>query len=303
MATPIRSIINSVLPKKDILDLISFVNYPYFDWMLSQVPHNIHMYKGDRLPYNWDENILSIPNNVTFDINPDLPLGLDIDLVLCHNRLQQFDISKIFSTFWHLPICLVHQLLPRDMKYHNQWQNIAPRVGNSNIFLSRKIQEEWNIPGYIIPPGIPNIAGGKNKQNKVAYIYCLVDEPKKVIKQNLGDIGFIEHGDFNKYQIVVNSTTMFYPIHALVAMAHGCCVITQEIPEMDEVFKDGENCLIYKDIPHLRVMIESVNNKPSMYEEIGARAREMVRTTFPMDEFRKKMNVAIKQSAEIMYTR
>lgn len=300
--TPIRSILRS-LSNKDGLDIINISNYPYYDWMLSLLPSKFHMYLGNRIPYKWDENILAKPANMTYDIDPDLRLNVEADLVLCHNRLEQYDLCKVLSNFWHIPMCLVHQLSPRDMKYNNQWQFIESRKGDSNIFLSKYIQEQWNLPGYIVNPGIPAISNNIDKQKKeVSHIWC-GEQEQKFIHKNIGNISFIKNGDFSSCMILVNSTTQFYPIHVLIAMAHGCCVISEKIPELGDLIEHEETGLIYKDVPELNRILSSYKNKVSKCQEMGQKARQRVIERFPIKEFVNRFSFALKKSAEIIYTR
>lgn len=301
--TPIRSILRSMLNDKNTLDIVSLNNYPYYDWMYGLLSNRYHMYLGDKLPYKWDENILAKPPNMIYDITPDLPLSLEADLILSHNRLEQYDLGKILSNFWHIPMCLVHQLAPRDMKYNNQWQFIASRKGDSNIFLSHYIQEQWDIPGYVINPGVPVMPNNVNKQKKeVSHIWCGPEE-QKFIHKNIGNISFIKNGDFSSCMILVNSTTQFYPIHVLIAMAHGCCVITEKIPELEDLIEHDDTGLIYKDVPDLNKILASYKDKPSKCQEMGQRARERILKRFPVKEFINRMTFAIKNSAEITYVR
>ncbi len=301
MATAVRSILKS-LEQKSMLDIVSFINYPYYDWMFSKTKQKFHIYSGDRMPVEWLDEVLKKPNNVCVDIRPDLPLNLDANLILCHNKTIQFDLAKIFSNFWHLPVAMVHQLGPRDAKFHHQWQIIANRVGHINIFLSKEIQEQWERPGYIIEPGIPVINLDKNKQKEISHIICS-NEDRKIVRNVLGDVSFIRGGDFSKCLIMVNTSTTFYPIHALVAMGAGCCLITQKIPELDYFLKHEENAIVCDDIASIKRAIDTYKNRPSKCFEIGERAKETVKDKFSVDNFIKKMNIALKHTAETVYTR
>lgn len=302
MSTPVRSILRSVQGKRDCLDIMTYTNYPYYDWAISRVPHKFHAYRGDLLPSTWAEDVLPKPQNFQYDVVPDFGLGLDIDLILCHNRLDQFDLAMKFSSFWHIPTCVVHQLLPRDMKFHHQWQSISARRGHSNIFLSNKIQEEWGIPGYIVPPGIPSIPRDENKQKEISHIDCQGPE-KKLIRQTLGNIHFVKKGDFSASMMLINTTTGLFPIHALVAMAAGCCVLTQRMDELEGIVKHEETGLVYKDIAELQTLISSYRHRRSTCLDIGTRARQLIIEKFPQADFVKKMDNALRQSAEIIYTR
>lgn len=302
MSTPVRSILKSLV-KTDRLDVVTFVNYPYYDWLYSLVPHSFHAYRGDRLPCMWREDVLKIPQNFDFSVDPDIPLNIDANLIMCHDRLNQYDIAKVLSSFWHLPICLVHQLSPRDMKFDRRWNEILSRRGSSNIFFSQKIQEEWNTPGYIIPPGIPKIASDINKQKEISHIACSENEQKMIQRSLQQQVKWVVNGDFSSTFLLINTTTQFYPIHAFIAMAHGCCVMFQDMPEIKGIIEHEVDALIYKDINDLRPMLAHYKNRPDRCKEIGQKGKEKVEKMFPIQPFVNKMNLAIKQSAEITYVR
>jgi hypothetical protein len=196
---------------------------------------------------------------------------------------------------------MINQTCPRDMKYHNKWPLIKSRFGHSNIFLSEKIQEEWQHPGYIIPPGIPKLKNDPNKQKEIAHIWC-EHKQQKLLKNTIGPVDFIKNGDFSKCYLMVNTTTHFYPIHALIAMSAGCCVLFQEAPEIDFI-EHEVNGLIYKDVNSLRPMLDHFKNNRDKCLEIGKKGQEIVQRLFPLPEFIKKFNVALKQTLEIPYVR
>lgn len=303
MSTPVRSLLKSVtLRENKPLDIVSFINYPYYDSMLATTQHKFHMYQGQKLPSNWDSETLPKPHNVLLDVNPDLSLSLDANIVLCHNRLQQFDLASMFANFWHLPICLIHQLMPRNMKYHHEWKNIQLRKGQSNIFLSKKIQEEWELPGYIIPPGIPTIDVDSSKQKEIAHIWCSPNE-RKLITNTIGPTSFVKGADFSSSLILVNSTTQFFPIHALIAMGMGCLVVSHEMDELKDVIEHEVNGIFYRDIDKLRSTVEYYKQRPAKCLEMGQKAKETITKLFPVEAFIKRMNLALLDTAEMVYTR
>jgi hypothetical protein len=301
MATPVRSILKSLTPS-ETLDIVSFVNYPYYDWMFSLVPHKFHLYRGDRIPCGWNEQVLQKPKNFDQLIDPDIPLNIDANLVLCHDRLNQLDLARAFSSFWHLPICTVHQLGPRDMKFDRRWRELQSRRGNTNIFLSQKIQEEWECAGYIIPPGIPEINYDESKQKEVSHIECSDNERNMLAKTLQQQISFVKNGDFSSTLILINTTTQYYPVHALIGMASGCCVLFQQMPELEGVIEHEKNALIYKDVNDARVMLNHYKSRPDRCKEIGKAAKETVRKMFPIKVFKDKLNIALKQTSEMTYT-
>jgi len=304
MSTPVRSLIKAVLRQpEDKLEILSFINYPYYDNLFAPLDTDWHLYTGNLLKnVTWDDNQVDLPKNFKLDVNPDIPLNIDIDLLVFHNRLEQYDITKMLSSFWHMPTCLIHGTTPRDMKFNPKWSTIQSRDGHSNIFLSQRIQEEWNKAGYIIPVGIEPKEVNTDKQKKISHIWCGAEQ-QKVLYNIVGPTHLVRKGDFSETLILINTTSSWYPIHVLEAMAAGCCVISADMPELNGVIEHGVSGLLFKDLEELQRLLTEYRAKPTTCVEMGQNGREKIVELFPMNKYIKSMNLALRESAEVLYVR
>lgn len=301
MSTPVRTLMRSVDQAKNTLELISFFNYPYYDNMFANIGFNLNLIESEHIYSKWDEELLDKASGIKL-VGTDLPIYLDADLILCHNKFAQYDVSQMFAQFWHLPIVLIHQLLPRDLKFRNEWNIFKNRVGDVNIFLSREIQQAWETPGHIIPPGIELVDTTKTS-NKIGHLFCAEQKVRSSIQNILGPTKFVQKNDFSEVEIFVNTTTDFYPIHVLHAMAAGCLVITQQLPELDGVIKHEVNGLIFKNIYELKQLLDLYKNKPSKCREMAALGRTTIQNLFPMKNFQNIMKIVLKEASTVVYTR
>lgn len=304
MSTPIRSILRSVSKSEnEPLNILTFVNYPYYDSMFCKTQHRFHAYNGNRLPSVWLPDVMPQPSNYMFSITPDIPINMSCDLILIHNKLQHYEVGRIHSAFWHLPMAMVHQLCPRDLKYHTEWSNLQKRDGHLNIFLSDKIQAEWGKPGFIIKPGVAFPAEPTIVKRKGVGHIPVPREELKFINNLLGSVSLIKNGDLSECDIVVNTTNAFYPVHILHAMANGRVVITIDMPELNDIITHEETGFIAKNITDFRMLINHLQSHPSLMAEVGQRARDHIQANFSEETFVKKMRFALQETAATTYTR
>jgi hypothetical protein len=305
MSTPVRSILRSLQkPDNSPLNVITFTNYPYYDSMFARTNNLFHCYNGTQLPSDWREEVLPKPPNHLYSISPDIPLNIDCDLILAHNKLHQFEASKALSRFWHLPVALVHQFAPRDFKYHTEWKNIQARQGHTNIFLSAKIQEEWQSPGFIINPGVvtPDEITPAKVSGAIGHLPCTKDE-LKLLHNMIGNMEFIKQGDMSGIDILVNTTNAFYPIHILHAMAHGKIVVTIAMPELENIITHEETGFIIKDVTDFKKIIAHIRHNSNTLQDMRIKAHNHIKQNFPMQDFCKKMSIALEETSQITYTR
>ncbi len=301
MSTPVRSLTRAALRNPDDkLEILSFPNFTYYDYLFENIAANFHLYHGSHLQRKWDFNQRKLPPNFKIDIDPDIPLNLDMDLILYHDRFTQFDLANHLSAFWHLPTCLVHGTTTRDMKFIPQWNTINRRDGHSNIFLSEKIQESWDKPGYIVPVGINTLDLDISKQRRISHIS--VDSREiKILHNLLGPINYIREIDLSETLIFINTTSNWYPIHVLQAMGAGCCVISQYMAELEGVIEHGENGLMFKTLEELQQYVNTFRANPDRCIEMGQKAKQKIKENFNMDNFVKLMTIALRESAEVLY--
>jgi len=183
-----------------------------------------------------------------------------------------------------------------------EWRTIQARVGDVNVYLGNKIQEDWDQPGFIVHPGIgiPEYHGDKHR---ISHIICKKEE--QGIVNNLVNLGlnFVSGHDFDDSLIFLNTTTNFYPVHMLHAMAHGALVITQRKPEIEEIIQHESNGVLIDDPMEIPVVIQHYKNLPSKCLEIGLRARQTIIDRYNKEQFLKSINIAFQQAASITYTR
>lgn len=301
MSTPVRSILKQ-LDNSKIYDILTFINNPYYDTMFAQADHNFHLYNGRHIPSQWNNEVLPKPPNYNFTITPDIPINIDCNFILIHNKFHQFDVGKLLSRFWHLPVILVHQVPPRELKFNMEWKTIQNRIGNLNIYLGPKIQEEWDQPGFIINPGI-GIPEYNEKKHHISHILCKKEEQGIINNLVNSRINYVSKFNFGDSLIFINTTTNFFPIHMLHAMSAGALVITQRKSDIEDIIQHEENGILIDDPLEIPRVISVYKNQPGKCAEIGMRARQTIIDKYNTEQFLKSINIAFKQITNITYVR
>ena len=99
--SPVSSIMRaSVRRISEPLNILTFPTHERYESLLCRTGHNFYSYRADGIK-DWNESYAKIPENYQL-LNKDLkedqiPLHLDLDLVLSQNKFGQYQIANQFS--------------------------------------------------------------------------------------------------------------------------------------------------------------------------------------------------------------
>ncbi len=164
MATGIGNILRSARRKSDdTLNILTFPTHEPYETALCATGHSFFSVTVPNVTRSWNLQCRPLPQNyVLLDASREadqLPLDIDLDLVLSHNRFGQFTIAEQFCIRYHVPhVCMEHTLPSPDWnkEYIDQTRELKADV---NLFISEYNLEQWGwnaSEASVIHHGIDN---------------------------------------------------------------------------------------------------------------------------------------------------
>jgi hypothetical protein len=214
----------------------------------------------------WKTTVSEVPDNVfvlTKDLDKcNLPA---FDFVMCHGRMQEFDLAHSLSSSLHIPIVTVDhvttavkQKLPMDSLANIHANNLAHRVGDINISISDKIKHSWNSSTHGISISIPSVINekytkGTTKKSRDFVIDNNIPNDFAGKIQNPIDkfgcalrFGPESEIDISSFKYYINTWNNI-DNKTLEAMACGCVTISPKTDETETIIKHEENGLLFGD--------------------------------------------------------
>jgi len=151
MPNPLASIIrSSTRPEGGPYNILTFVSHERYESTLCNTGHNFFSIseKGFTKGF-WNSQFAKIPDNYTILNNLNsIPLDLDIDMILCHNRYGQYDLAiEIASRHMCPVIVLEHTCPPEPDSKHTVTQSklieFYEKKGHVNVFISEYSRDIW----------------------------------------------------------------------------------------------------------------------------------------------------------------
>lgn len=110
---------------------------------------------------DWDTRFAPVPNNYHL-LNPNkgdyqIPVHIDIDLVLAQNRLAQYPKAQEIATRLGVPLLTLEHTLPTPDISESVVKQIRSMQGDIDVFVTDNNRKAWGFPddhGEICPIGI-----------------------------------------------------------------------------------------------------------------------------------------------------
>lgn len=331
---PIRSIIRSATRKKEeSLNILSFVTHERFQPNIARTEHNFFVIQGNgkNNVRNWNNKVSPIPKN--FNILPkdfqQLPLDLNIDVILSDNRLVHLDLAKQIRGSAKIPIVNTEHCFPPTNWSENVLLQIKEhKQADANVFITEINRDYWKYDesdSVVIEHGImsdifkpdPNIERKpvilhmcndfKNRSWACGYdIWERVtkDLPVKLWGDTQGisvATDSLEHTvkEFQSAQIYFNCAPFSpIPMTTLEAMSCECAILTTPNGLIGEIIEHGINGLISNDENTLRKYAKQLLNEPDLCRYLGANARKTILERFSIDRFVNQWNDLLWKTVE-----
>lgn len=304
---------------KQKLDILTVPTHEGYQSLLSKTGHNFYMLSGPGLK-TWDFHTRKLPeNHFIYNLPYDKIRGSErFDLILCQNRIQQWDILNAVSQNFDIPVIVLDHTEPPPGIKPQDFEVLSQRIGHVNVYITEHNRNSWgNLSGKIVPHGIdtevfkpiPKIEKqdvGISLVNHFAQrdIFCgwtlwkeIVKEvPVHLVGENPGLSQSVN--DPSALNILFNSAKFFLntsqyspvPLSMLEAMAAGVPVVTTAKQEIPKIIQNGENGFISNDPGELIKYCHQLREDESLRERVGMAGRQTIMEHFSMNSFMQNWN-------------
>lgn len=299
-------------PEPKVLNILTMPTHEGFQTILSHTGHNFYMLSGPNIK-RWDYHTRPLPPN-HYLYNAELGQirgDVRFDLVLCQNRIAQWDILAGIAAQLDLPLVVLDHTEPPPNIQPEQLQALSTRVGDANVFITEHNRESWaNLNGVVINHGIDTkIFNGYTGDNAngvsvVNYfrerdVFCgwsLWQEITKNVKVDLIGENPGLSVSINKIEDLVSTLAdhRYYlntsqhspiPLSLMEAMSIGLPIVTTAKQEIPKIIKHGVNGLMSNDPAELVEFCKQLENDKDYAFQLGQVARQTIIDNFSIEKF------------------
>ena len=320
---PIKNIVRSVKRKKDDkLKIITFCETEEkYNSLLSQTGHDFYLW-GEGIDSNWNKLVENKPSNI-YNL-PDVSKNIYenyFDLVVCHNRIEQYNIGEAISNSLHLPLIIIDHCGEKVLKASPIFSNVTTqdikllyqREFLLNVCTHNHLVKEWpheNKGSIVINTGVDtNKYQPVNLENNFSIILDnFIPEPVAQFLSSLNKYNIVSTDREDKtnlynYGSVFINTWKNINVKLLEAMACGTVPVCIESPEIKHIITDGVTGFIVKDVPEMINLIDKIQNQQADIDHIAKNAREYIVKNHNIELFINKWNQVFQLASNSFYSR
>lgn len=323
MTSPVRTIINSALRTPDSeVNVLTFPTHERYQTNLAETGVNFYLWQAEGIK-PWVDKYGPVPKNTVL-LNPDkqeqqIPLHVDIDLVLSQNKFGQFGIAKQIAEQLSVPLISLEHTLPMESWSDLQLNQLYNMRGDINVFISDYSMERWGWSkdeSTVVHHGIDTelFSPSENIQREPVVLsvvndwidrdWCcgyrlwenITEYPNSPLPlQVVGDTEGLSKpakstedlvNEYRMSRIFLNTSLISpIPTSLLEAMACGCAVVTTETCMIPEIIVNGENGYMSNDPKKLRSFVDKLLQDEVLAKELGERARKTIVDNFSLNKF------------------
>jgi glycosyltransferase involved in cell wall biosynthesis len=258
---------------------------------------------------------------------PDLPVGVDFDVVLSQSRFAHHGALAEMANQLHLPlVCLEHTQDYPDWTADMRAQLRAMR-GHVNVFITDVSRKGWGFgddpSACVIEHGIDTDLFSPDGGGRRAVALSVVNEwasrdkpcgynwwrratagiPVRVVGDNpglsepaSGPEGLA--GIYASHAVFVNTSQISpVPTSLLEAMAAGCVVVSTATCQIPDVIESGKTGVLCDTPDQMRAVLGEILASPQNYGYLGENARAYVRKRYGLDRFVKEWDEVLRGAA------
>lgn len=319
MISKISCKIKSRIGNRFPLNILTVPTHEGYQSMLAETGHNFYMLRGEGLK-TWDFHTRQLPkNHYIYNLDYNSFRGSEsFDLILCQNRIQQWDILSYLSERLGLPIVVLDHTEPPPGLTPEQFNALKFRVGDENVYITEHNKKTWcNLAGTVIRHGIDTDTfqgwTGKSEdgisvvnrfperdifcgwtiwkiisENSDAKINLIGDNPG--LSQSVASTAELA-GALADHRFFLNTSQLSpIPLSLMEAMAVGMPIVSTAKQEIPSVIQHEYNGLLSNDPFEL---IEFCNRLKQDYEYakyLGDNARKTILKKYNLQNFINNWN-------------
>ena len=332
--SPVSAITRAATRKDgEPLNILTFCTHERYETSLAKTGHNFYAYLAEGIK-EWNTNYGEIPQNYTLlekNLGPNqIPLGIDLDLILSQNKFGQFQVAHPLSRQLHLPLVSLEHTLPVPSWPEQQMLALQNMRGDFNVFISEFSLGEWgwenlNDTGTIhhgVDCNLFHLSEAERKPHCLSVVNDWINRDwccgYSIWKEVIDGFPFRVVGDtpglsepassiedlVKEYQnslVFVNTSTISpYPTALLEAMACGCAVVSTNTCMIPEIIENGHNGFTFDNANDMRSRIESLLSDPDKAKEIGRNASETIKEKFSEGLFINRWNEVFESASKFV---
>lgn len=301
MISPVKNIAR-LASRKESLNILNFIYGDNFDSTLCNA-FSKHTFYGpindNCLPQGWNFSLYPQPDNFYFipDFNQSNIISeVNFDLVICHDRLSQYDLAKRIADILHINVIVVEHLAnTTDINLMDFIPLLKKTKRDYTVYVA-DIKDQLKINGEVIRYGINDI-GSTQKKDQIFTLETNLDVIKNIQSYTYmpiisKDISTISHHEYikllqeSKFYLNLTAETARIQLPVLEAMSAKCVVISMTSPVIDQIITDKENGIIVQTPQDLITTWKAINNID--LTKIAENAYEYIQRYYNYQVFQKK---------------
>ncbi len=329
MPTPVQTIVRkAVRDNSQPLNILTFPTHERYETGLAKTGHNFYAWQGPNIK-TWNKTYAPVPNNYHLlngkKLDAQLPLWVDIDLVLSQNKYGQFEIAQKIARQLQCPLVTLEHTLPAPgLPKGFIWQ-LSQMKGDLDIFISEYSIEQWGWAKdagnlEVVRHGVDTDLFSPDPSIKREDLVCSVVNdwmnrdwccgfrlwkdttgwPESPLPLNVwgdtqglskaADVPTLVH-QYRRSRIFLN-TSLISPVPTVLleAMSTGCAVVSSNTCMIPEFIRHGENGFLGNSPEELRGYVDLLRRDERLALKMGEAARKTIVENFSMEAFVNRWN-------------
>ena len=313
--------------EEEPLNILTFSTHQRYVQRLSSTGHNFFAYSMEGMK-EWNTDYAPVPDNYHILDKSlgdyQLPLNVDIDLILCHTYDHQLLIGSQIANHMKIPLGILCHILP-DIRMSEEEQKITIAgcqqvQSDAHVFISNYSRKKWGRTGFdsqVIRHGLDtdfwcpqNDIEKDNHALSVVNLWASRDWccgfklwerviegfPYRVLGDNPGMSSAAKSLEelrdaYRRCKVFVN-TSIHSPVPTTLieAMSCGCAVVSTKNCMIPEIIENGKNGFISNDENELRDYIRMLLEDDKLRQTLGNEARKTITENYNIDRFASDWN-------------
>lgn len=322
---------NATRLDSDKLNILVGPTHEAYEENLCKTGHNFYAFQHNHFK-TWNSKYRPLPSNYilldkTKDIN-QIPLNVDIDLVLSANKFGQFQILSDVANKLGVPLLSIEHTLPFPAWSQQQLQNCRNMRGKFNLFISEYSINAWgwedkNDTGIVHHAIDSEIFKPSDVERELVCLSVVNDwinrdwccgfniwknivQKYKLPVKVLGDTPGLSvpasstqelAENYQKSRVFLNTSTISpVPTVLLEAMSSECAVVSTATCMIPDIIVNGVNGFISNNEDELGNYCKLLLQDKELAEKMGKAARQTVLERFNLDQFLNTWNNSFQRT-------